>query len=129
MFGLTGNNGQLTDQSIHIKSVHKSHINNYEGLPLKKVFTRNYNAITSAEEIFTTTEEVGFRVVYLYLIRNKQTGYFTGLMKATLLGNNIMNKWLDDKKANLGGVRRPIERERKSHACNNCFRFDHKMDK
>ena len=23
-----------------------------------------------------------------------------------------MNKWLEDKKANLGGVRRPIERER-----------------
>ena len=50
-------------------------------------------------------------------------------MKATLLGNNIMNKWLDDKKANLGGVRRPIERERKAHACNNCIRFNHKMNK
>ena len=39
-----------------------------------------------------------------------------------------MNKWLEDKNANLGGVRRPIERERKSHACNNRFRFNHKMD-
>ena len=26
-------------------------------------------------------------------------------------------------------MRRPIERERKAHACNNCFRFNHKMDK
>ena len=40
-----------------------------------------------------------------------------------------MKKWLEDKKVNLGGVRRPIERERKAHTCNNCFRFNHKMDK
>ena len=94
-----------------------------------KVFIRNYNATTSAEEIVTMIEEAGVRVVDLYLIRNKQTGHFTGLVKSTLLGNKIMNKWLEDKKANLGGVRRPIERERKNHACNNCFRFNHKMDK
>ena len=93
-----------------------------------KVFIRNYNTTTSAEEIVTTIEEAGVRVVDLHLIRNKKTGYFTVLVKATLLGNNIMNKWLEDKNANLGGVRRPIERERKSHACNNRFRFNHKMD-
>ena len=40
-----------------------------------------------------------------------------------------MNKWPEDKNANLRGVRRPIERERKYHACNNCFRFNHTMDK
>ena len=94
-----------------------------------KVFICNYIATTSAEEIVTNIEESGFRVVDLYLIRSKQMGYFTGLLKATLLGNNIMNKWLENKKANLGGVRRPIGRERKAHACNNCFRFNHKMDK
>ena len=40
-----------------------------------------------------------------------------------------MNKWLKDKKANLGGVRRPIERERKAITYNTCFRFNHRMDK
>ena len=42
-----------------------------------KVFIRNYHATTSAEEIVQTIEEAGVRVVDLYLIRNKQTGYFT----------------------------------------------------
>ena len=94
-----------------------------------KLFIRNYNVTTSSEDMVKTIEESGVRVLDLYLIRNKQSGYFTGLVKATLLGNNIMNKWLEDKKANLGGVRRPIERERKAHAFNNCFRFNHKKDK
>ena len=57
-----------------------------------KVFILNYNATTSAEEIVTTIEKAGVLVVDLYLIRNKQTEYFTGLVKATLLGNNIINK-------------------------------------
>ena len=57
-----------------------------------KLFIRNYNATISAEEIVTMIEEAGVRVVDLYLIRKKQTGYFTGLVKATLLGNNIMDK-------------------------------------
>ena len=62
-----------------------------------KVFIRSYNATISAEEIVTTIEEAGVRVVDLYLIRKKQTVYFTGLVKAKLLSNNIMNKWLEDK--------------------------------
>ena len=74
-------------------------------------------------------EEAGVRVVDLYLIRNKQTGYFIGLVKATLIGNNIMKKSREDKRSTLGGVRIPMERERKVHACNNCLRFNHKKDK
>ena len=60
-------------------------------------------------------------------IRNKETGNFTGLIKAILLGNNTMHKWIENEKANLGGVRQPIERERKAQKHNNCYRYGHNM--
>ena len=63
------------------------------------------------------------------MIKNKTAGYFTGHAKAALLENAVINKWLTENKANLGGVRRPIERERKSLTCNNCYRYGHTIDK
>lgn len=64
----------------------------------------------------------------MYMIRNKVSGRFTGLAKITLLGNNLMNDWLEKGKVVLGRVRRPIERERKSKKCNNFYRFGDLMD-
>ena len=88
---------------------------------------RNFNAETQAWEIIDVIEEAGVKVLDLYMIKNKTTNYFTGMIKVTLLGNRSLNNWLETGKANLGGVRRPIERERKAQKCNNCYRYNHKM--
>lgn len=78
-----------------------------------RVFMRNFNATTQAWEIIEAIEKEGVKVLNIYMIRNKQTNYFTRLTKVTLLGNNTMNKWLKNEKANLGGVYRQIEREKR----------------
>ena len=61
-------------------------------------------------------------------IRNKLTNRFTGLVKATLLGNSVLNKWMTERRANMGGVRRPLERERKAKKCHKCLRYNHKSE-
>ena len=39
-----------------------------------------------------------------------------------------MNTWLEKRKVSLGGVLRPIKRERKPRKCNNCYRYNHVME-
>ena len=93
-----------------------------------RVVMRNFNAENQSWEIIDAIEEAGVKVLDLYMIRNKTTQYFTGMIKVTLLGNRTMNTWLETGKANLCGVRRPIERERKALKCNNCYHYNHKME-
>ena len=92
------------------------------------IFVRNLNTNSTAKDIVGMIEEEGVKVLDLYLIRNKMTSRFTGLAKAVLLGNSIMNKWINEGRGNLGGVRRPMERERKAKKCNNCLRYNHKSE-
>ena len=74
-----------------------------------RVFIRNLHATALAGELIDFIEVEGVKVLDICMIRNKITGKFTGLLKATILGNNVMNKWTNEGKANLGGLRRPIE--------------------
>lgn len=92
-----------------------------------KVVVRNFNAETQAWEIIDVTEEAGLKVLDLYMIRNRMTNYFTGMIKLTLLGNSALNKKLEPGKDNLGGVRHPIEMESKAQKCINYYRYAHKM--
>ena len=48
-------------------------------------------------------EEVGVKVINLYMIKNNTTKSFTGLAKVVVLGNKILDKWMTEKRENLGG--------------------------
>ena len=90
-----------------------------------KIFIRKMHAQSTADEIVNMITEEGTRVIDMYRILNKETGNFTGLVKVVVLGNKEVNKWIMEGRVNLGGVRRPIERERKPRTCNNCYRYGH----
>ena len=77
------------------------------------IFIRYLNSTLTATDIVNMIEEAGVEVLNLYIIRNKVTKNFTELVKAVLLGNNTLDKWMTDRKANLGDVRITMERERK----------------
>ena len=86
-----------------------------------RVLIRNLHASALAGEIIYFVEVEGAKALDLHVTQNKVTGEFTGSLKSTLSGKNAMSKWVDAGKSNLGGVRRPIERERKAHQFNNFF--------
>ena len=79
-----------------------------------QVFIMNLHINTRAWQIIKFLENAGVKVMDIYMIQNEISGKFRGLVKTTLLGNNVMDNWLENGKAILGGVRRPIKRERKS---------------
>ena len=90
------------------------------------VFMRNLNTNSTTRGIVRMIEEEGVKVLGIYLFQNKMINRFTGLAKVVLLGNSTMNKWIIESRANLGGVRRSMERERKAKKCNTCLRYNHK---
>ena len=70
-----------------------------------KVFIRNLNVNSTAIDVVDMIKDERVKVVDLYIIRNKAVGNFTGLAKATLVGNTTINKWLTESRANLGELR------------------------
>ena len=78
-----------------------------------KVLIRNLNNNSTAVQIVGMIEEARANVMDLCLIKNEETISFSGIVKAALVGNTSLNKWMKERKANLGWTRRPIERKRK----------------
>ena len=70
-----------------------------------RVFIRNLHVPASACKLIDFIEVEGTKVLDLYVMWNKITRKFTRLLKATLLVKDIMNKWIEEGKANLGGVK------------------------
>ena len=50
-----------------------------------KIFIRNFISSTVVEEITTTIDEEGVKVIDMYLIQNRETNYFTRLVKVMLI--------------------------------------------
>ena len=75
---------------------------------------RNLNTNLPAKDIVGMIEEERVKLLDIYLIRNKTTNKFTGLAKVVLLGNSTMNKCITERRVNLDGVIRQMERAKKA---------------
>lgn len=55
-----------------------------------KIVIRNLNTKTKTAEIIKSIKSSGVQLVQLYMLKNKISGKFTGIIKATLIGNDIL---------------------------------------
>ena len=91
-----------------------------------QVIFKNFPPESTVQDAIAILEQARIKVMDMYRFTNKQTGEFTGMLKATVKGSQEIADCLSRGSLNTEwGIRLKVEKQRKPRSCFNCGKIGH----